>query len=558
MTRWLIFGGQSLKLICFLIVIFFSTFTNTVISEESSSSKGNYGFYFPRYDYMFIDANKIKFAITNFGVYGASSDFTRHESCEYPKNSYKEYLSEAKLWFGGIIDGDTLVSTAAMYSAYWSETIRTEIFPDWNNSDFDIRSGKKTETNYDKNAYSDLDVKVTFTDTMPTSWPYSMMPEDSYDNRYHKPMGIVITQTSYAWDNDFTEDFIIFDYTIKNMGKEPIEDFYMGIYAAPQIGHKSHVFFGISVNDDFIGFKDVSEFSYEQCFPADSVNLMWWADNEGEAVNNSRYDYFSPRAAASFQFLRRPHENAEVNFNWFVSGYHWAANFGPQLLENYREFHYGIGYPTGDKNKYYLMSNGEIDYDQMFTTINHENEGFLPPPGMAFAVDVSNGFSPRGVLSTGPVDLAPGDSTFMTMALVFGDKFHWKPWSYLWYHDPWNPEAYFNYLDFRSLFENSYWVKFSFDNPGVDTDNDGYRGRYLWKCKCVDIDTCYEEGDFPIDTTRDCCYKRYFTGDGVPDFRIASPPPAPIVRTIPKHDKVTIRWNGKITEDYIDFFTQEK
>ncbi|MEE9442229.1 MAG: hypothetical protein V3V99_06135, partial [candidate division Zixibacteria bacterium] len=558
MKCWQFLGGQSLKTVYILLIILLVGFINEVVCEETSSSGANYSSYFPRYDYFLNDANKIRLSLTNFGVLGAGRHFMNHASCEYPKNSYNEYLWGAELWFGGIIDGDTLVSSSSMDTDDWSDLIRTEIFPDWNNGDLKIRSRNKTGVNYDLNANSDLDIEFTLTDTMPSTWSYGMMPEDPYDNRYHKPLGIVIKHTSYTWDTDYTKDFIIIDYMIKNEGKKTIEDFYMGIYTVTAVGNKGDMGAGKSNNDELIGFKCVSAYSPGQCVPPDSINLMWWADNEGEAVNNCRYDYRSPRAAASFQFLRRPNENAKINFNWFVSGYHWAANFGPQLKDNYREFHYGTGYPTGDNNKYYLMSNGEIDYDQMFTVIDHQGEGFLPPPGMAFAVDVSNGFSPEGVLSTGPVDLAPGDSTFMTMALVFGDKFHWKPWSYLWYHDPWSPEAYFKYLDFRNLFENSYWAKFTFDNPGVDTDNDGYRGRYLWKCKCDDIDTCYEEGDFPIDTTRDCCYKRYFTGDGVPDFRIASPPPAPIVRTIPKHDKVTIRWNGKITEDYIDFFTQEK
>jgi len=56
-----------------------------------------------------------------------------------------------------------------------------------------------------------------------------------------------------------------------------------------------------------------------------------------------------------------------------------------------------------------------------------------------------------------------------------------------------------------------------------------------------------------IDTTR-----FWYRGDGVPDFRGASPPPAPKVKVTTEFGKLIVRWNGQISEENIDFFSGMK
>ena len=72
----------------------------------------------------------------------------------------------------------------------------------------------------------------------------------------------------------------------------------------------------------------------------------------------------------------------------------------------------------------------------------------------------------------------------------------------------------------------------------MDTDGDGYRGKFA-VCNAAATDTFWYEGD------------------GVPDFRGASPPPAPRVRVIPEVGKLTIRWNGYYSETTEDVFLQD-
>ncbi|MFH1699008.1 MAG: hypothetical protein ABIE07_00340 [Candidatus Zixiibacteriota bacterium] len=504
------------------------------------------------------DMNNINLSITNFGVWGAGSDIIRHKSCEYPVNSHIEYLSSINLWFGGVVDGDTLVSTGT-YSNKWSTTIRTELFPDWDGrGELIKKSAIKRNLYYAEDAVSDLDLICTFTDTMPDSWSFSTIPVDSHDDRYHKPLNISVTQKSYTWTNDFTRNFIIFDLSVKNVGEQTIEAFYLGLEVSPLVGFRGNVLRGISANDEVVGFIETSEISSEPCFPVDTINMMWFADNDGDPENYVRYNHNSAPAAVGLQFLRLPEEANSINFNWYYGGYNWSTDFGPRLWEGFREFHNGIGTPTGDKNKYYMLSHREVDYDQMLTMLDHQGDGFMPPPSLNFARDLANGHQVTALYSAGPVDIDPGDSTFITVVFLIGDNLHKVPWSFFRYFDPTEPQDYYNRLNFNTLFENAKNAKFTFDNPGVDTDGDGNLGRYIWKCKCEELDSCYQEGEHPPDTTQDCCFKRYFTGDGIPDFQTASPPPPPFVRTISEYDKMTVRWNGQDSEEYIDFFTQEK
>ncbi|MDD4050754.1 MAG: hypothetical protein PHR28_02490, partial [candidate division Zixibacteria bacterium] len=256
--------------------------------------------------------------------------------------------------------------------------------------------------------------------------------------------------------------------------------------------------------------------------------------------------------------LRTPSGGSSVSYNWWIDDYDQAHNFGPRLKRNYREFGIGLGTPMGDRNKYHIMTQPEIDYDQMFTAVPHINAGFLPPPSPDYAEAISEGYWTVFLVSTPPCTAMPGDTLRFTIAHVMGTGFHVNPPDFRQHFDPYAPSEYYDLLNFDDLEQNArdaYWI---FDNPGWDTDNDGNAGRYIWDCMCGGERICFAEGETPPDSLTGCCHKEYFTGDGVPDFRTASPPPPPIVRTRAEFGKVTLRWNGKETENAISFLTGEK
>jgi len=113
-----------------------------------------------------------------------------------------------------------------------------------------------------------------------------------------------------------------------------------------------------------------------------------------------------------------------------------------------------LGTPAGDRNKYYIMSNGEHDYDQMFTGIDHTGEGWLPGPLSSYAENLANGYDTRFLFSFGGANLDPGDSIEMAFVLAMGDGFHKNPGDYGNLFDVNNPQLYYDSLDFSDLIDN--------------------------------------------------------------------------------------------------------
>jgi len=72
-----------------------------------------------------------------------------------------------------------------------------------------------------------------------------------------------------------------------------------------------------------------------------------------------------------------------------------------------------------------------------------------------------------------------------------------------------------------------------YDIPGYDSNGDGHRGEYV----ICDGDTVWTKGD------------------GVPDFKADSPPPAPVTGYITETSRITVRWNGYYSETTKDPFT---
>jgi hypothetical protein len=138
------------------------------------------------------------------------------------------------------------------------------------------------------------------------------------------------------------------------------------------------------------------------------------------------------------------------------------------------------------------------------------------------------------MLSVGPFGqpIMPGDSIPFTYALIMGDGLHNDPSHFARTFDYQNPAPYLNGLDFTNLISSAQWAGWFFDNPGVDTDGDGYAGNFhLLDCNGRDCDSVY------------------YSGDGVPDFKGPLPPPPPddiTIETFP--GKLVVHWTGKATE----------
>jgi hypothetical protein len=468
----------------------------------------------------------MKLVVTNWGFFGNAGDFNKYVwSCEFPANSNQDYLFQGALWIGGIIENDTFVSFGA---DGWNT--ENEMFPGSTDNDTIIERSINPASPYYSDstdplnakygpAVSEQDFIAVYTDTV--GQPYA--PTE------HRPLGLKITQQTYCWSYDYAQDFTLMKFWIENIrgdGKT-IEDVYVALYIDADVNPvtKDDRCKWWGAQDDVTGFRvwrDTSDTlwapgtelyqwvggTYEKKdvggkpkyqSPADYITVAWIADADGLHPEQYCKNMGYAASVTGTRVVYPPPK--EISYNWWISDENEAMDWGPYHTEDPSDVK---GTPMGDKAKYRIMSNGYFDPDQICS-------GVVYPPNVDSINDT------RYLLSFGPNDLPAGDTLVMILAYVGGERFH-------------NSEEYCDY-NFEDLARNASWAYRVYDNPGVDTDHDGYAG------------------DFTVAGGETL----YLTGDGIPDFEGPPPPPTPQVKVTTGDQKVTIRW-GKDSETYENKF----
>jgi hypothetical protein len=467
-----------------------------------------------------------------------------YDIVEYPKKSSIGFTQLKYLSIGGVLKSDTLVT-----ETLW------ETRPRFGEAYIQFRSILNPAAPEYEGAISEQDFTATATDTV-----IEGIPRDEFTNRQHKPLYLELTSRSYAWSYGYAEDFVLFDLSIKNIGKSKIKDAFIGYAVWPDVGFKGGTI--ITSVDDLGGFVK-TVLSSGTCGFIDTLNIMWWADNDGDPVDgvftdqkvvtpegdiirscpdvNGIYIIHPPIAAG-----RAEGNKATLSYNWYYSNLDGSRDWGPRRRQNYRDFGTGgMGNPIGDRNSYYVMSSGEIDYDQAYTAVIGENDPVWLPPPQDLAPDIAHGiWFIEHLLSIGPFDIDAGATLSLVFAYVGGEDFHTDPNNIN--NLPYDPDVYYKHLDFSDLAKNAKWAEWIYDNPGVDTDSDGYAGEFR---VCASESTLTDTGWVytRADTT-------WYKGDGVPDWRAAAPPPAPTFRIEPIVNGLHIRFNGERSETTEDIF----
>ncbi|NIP42410.1 MAG: hypothetical protein GWO41_06875 [candidate division Zixibacteria bacterium] len=416
----------------------------------------------------------IHMTVTNYGMFGdrISDSFIDPEtglpapSCEYPAGSGNEYIFHGGLWIGAIVGDDTLVTVGV---DGWQNV--NEMFPEGPpEGDIEKRSTIPSSPYYSPDAISEADYIAIYYDTL-TDPTYVI--SDPFDARPHLPLGLKIRQESYSWSDPEYDDFIIFRFIISNIAQNQLDEIYFGFYCDADILNPEINPGGFS--DDISG-----SIQYTDPLSWENVLIGWSSDNDGDPDGGYWY-YSSPRGAIGVSLLDFP-APPYSSFNWWVPALYNPATYdwGPMLDSNYRDFGTGgKGTPSGDRNKYYIMANAELDYDQMFAAIDHTGGGWLPPPVSTFAVDLANGYDARFLFSFGETDLSPGDSMDFAFVLTVGDEFHKNPDDFSNLFDPQNPQLFYDSLDFSNLIENVqaarqlYRSHFPAEYSCGDANNDG-------------------------------------------------------------------------------------
>ena len=146
--------------------------------------------------------------VTNWSYLGDDAYNNRTPSCDWPGGSGNSYLYRGTIWLSGTVDGI-----------------------------YHITKG-------DDHEFASLDSVHLYTGNGTRS------EEDTYTRYYdvvapladadHFPLGLEITERTYAWSSSYADDFVIYEYTIKNVGIDAdgdsipdtprtIDDFYFTI-----------------------------------------------------------------------------------------------------------------------------------------------------------------------------------------------------------------------------------------------------------------------------------------------------------------------------------------
>ena len=408
-----------------------------------------------------------------------------------------------------------------------------------------------------KGAKSEQDYLCAYTDTV----ILEDAPKDAVDQRPHKPILLKVYQASYGWSYTYADDFVLVNYRVENISNERIWDMYIGLWgygnAVYAYQDQGQLVYG-DYSDDLTGFLMEHPTEYSGCRSTDTVAIAWFADNDGDyhIGDDRRGPLLDIVAVRMFP----PNDDlSRLSYNWYVYNPFDTLDWQPQAKRTYRQFiPTEFGNVEGDRNVYHLLRNGETDYDQVMTARIAPTDNIWVYPDQKIATDVSDGQMADFVLSAGRYALDPGQSMSFTVALLRGHDFHKDPDNFQHnIEDNYDPEAYYRNVDFSDIAKNAMWASWVYDNPGYDTDGDGYAGKYRWCCTdsaIVSIDSSAS----PPDTTWDYgkCEKVWYEGDGIPDFRAAAPPPEPRVQIKPEVGRVRVRWNGTYSETAKDIFTK--
>jgi hypothetical protein len=465
------------------------------------------------------DVGKMKMNITNHGYLGndgpGQSTALKNpcppnqwaDQCEFPAGSGQEYLFQAGLWVGALIveQGFETKRVSTGTDGWFSPSIN-EFWPGPGAANGIIeRSTRPGRTNClgeyvtdEANAVSDQDFICSYADTLKDPGFVDNDPVDGV----HRPLGIKISQKSYAFSQAFAEDFILVDFEIENIASNFLKNLYVGLYVDADVGRKDML---NQHTDDICGFLE----NYQEVNGADTVtipiNVAWIADNDGRDPTMTSGPLIVPNVTGT-RVIRGPNPRLKTSFNWWISNGDVTLDYGPSWEDYCRRDSMGMGWtrlfgtPMGDEHKYQILSNGEFDFWQIMvdkmsqvapqnigTVSNPINKGWCTDDPSPNAADIANGYDTRYLLSWGPLGvydytdesgrriyrLNPGEKFNMTIAYVGGENFH----------DPSHPQpsnqnidsSLFNFSDLR---QNARWALEVYDNrmhdtPMWDLDGDG-------------------------------------------------------------------------------------
>ncbi|MBU1319853.1 MAG: dockerin type I repeat-containing protein [candidate division Zixibacteria bacterium] len=411
------------------------------------------------------NVGNVLFCVTNYGQVGSAAGSAHDcetglpaKSFEFPAGSEVGYLYTGGLWVGAIVGSDTLVSVGV---DGWQ--ILNELWPcEAPSCGIDKRSTNPASPYYHPDAISDLDMIAEYTDTLTDPAFVGM----DWDGRPHIPLNIEMKQQSHSWSEPGDNEYVLVEYEIKALGVDPIQSAYIGMHADGDVFHAAQP---EGYLDDVSGYRVI----FPEALNGGAIEYAWTADNDGDP-NEGGFDFTSATGVIGFAFLG-PITSSDVHsFNWWHPNGNHSFDWAPWTQANsYFDFLTGgMGAPEGDRSKFFVLSNGETDYDQLESALDHTADGWLPPAPVS--LPAASGCDTRFLLSFGPVDISPGEPVRFAVVFAGGHDFHVGPNDFGNLFDPYSPSAFQATLDFSSLEQNLTAARLMYD--GIHTGDINWDG----------------------------------------------------------------------------------
>jgi len=322
--------------------------------------------------------------VTNFSYMGDDAYNDRTPSCDYPGGSGNSYLYRGTIWLTALVDGVPHSTQGDDHEFSPLDSVHVYNGPD-------ARSEEDTWTRY-------YDVSAPLATA-------------------HFPLGVEVTERTYAWSASWAGDFIIYEYTVKNVGIDTngdelpdtprnLDQFYFTIRfdgdvsKLPSWGAESK-FCNI---DDYVlsnaqpwnsWIKDFPEMTGRPNTLTDtdidsSMIFMWDGDNPSYPADNGVADDFG-----------NPGPDGKLQTPGFLG-------FKILKTEPYLK--------PSSFHQCQIYNDPSTDLEAWTKMINvHSYDGLLYSKGKPYAYDF------RGILSFGPVEkFMSGDSFKVTAALSVG------------------------------------------------------------------------------------------------------------------------------------------
>ncbi|MGB0166051.1 MAG: hypothetical protein ACPF8V_04280, partial [Luteibaculum sp.] len=444
-------------------------------------------------------ACRVRLNVTNIGTFGNAfrgyRDGTGTPSCEYPAGSGKEHLFESGIWFGGIVNGQTLVSTSAYdnTSGYSTGAQGFEYTP-IANAPFQVKSSLFSSPFLAVDAVSHQDFIATYTDTN------TVVPGTSLEISQHEfPMGLKVIQETYNYNFSFSDFFVIVNLKFINVGDRIIDSAYTALWANTVVrnvnvtpaGAGGSAFYNKGGN----GFMDSLGIAY--CYDH-SGDVGFTESYVGQRFLGGQDKYGFHHFALDSSFNPQNKQWEKDNFNVHYNA--WTFNNSSEPI---------FFLPTDDNQRYQKLTAGLNDNPCW-------NKSGDECGSQTLQEQLNTAGNRSDLLSVGPFrDFAPGDTIEAVFAFILAPK-----------NEDGNPNS--DNTDFhrQNLVANAEWAQTTFNgedknfngilDAGEDKDNNGKITRFI----------------------------------------LPTPPNAPVTRVVAQNNQIDLYWTEN-AEASIDPITQE-